>query len=118
MDIFIWFWIVQAVLCAFFAGTIGSAKGRDSASYFIGGLFFGLFGLILAAGMPTREAERLEKKRDSENKERARLAQEKFREERKQAELEKSGENKIIMIFGLIATIVAALILASLFPKF
>lgn len=89
MNVLILIWVAHVVLCAILSGTIAGAKGRDSVAYFIGGLLFGLFGLILAAGMPTREAERLEKKRDSEAKERDRLNRERIAQEKMQAKFDK-----------------------------
>lgn len=46
--------VVQAIVCAFLAGSIADKKGHDSASWALAGLFCGIFGLIAAAGLPDR----------------------------------------------------------------
>ena len=89
MNDLIWVWGFQCVMCAIFAGTIGSAKGRAGTDYFVLGLLFGFLGLIFAAGMPTREGAALETKRDADEKERARLERERIAHARKQARLDK-----------------------------
>ena len=51
------FWIIYGIICLICA--VGSAylagvKNRDVGGFFFVGLIFGLFGLIIAAGVPTR----------------------------------------------------------------
>ena len=49
------FWgvvVVQAVICGILSGTIAEAKGHSNWKWQLVGLFFGLFGLIAAAGLP------------------------------------------------------------------
>jgi hypothetical protein len=88
-DIIIIVWVAQCLICAVYAGTIGGAKGRSPARYFLHGLLFGVLGLIFTAGMPTREEAALEVKRDSDEEERFWLKREKIAHERKQARLDK-----------------------------
>ena len=48
-------WVLMAWLsAACFTATVAKAKGYDTASWFFGGLLFGLIALITAAGMPGR----------------------------------------------------------------
>jgi hypothetical protein len=89
MNTLVWIWIAQAVLCAIFAGITGSAKGRLGGVYFLLGLLFGIFGLVFAAGMPTREGAALEAKRDADEFERTRLVWEQARLERERIAHEK-----------------------------
>ena len=46
--------VVSHVASAFLAATIARQKARNSRMWFVGGLLFGLLGLIAAAGLPDR----------------------------------------------------------------
>jgi len=49
------FWVIaiaQAVICGGLCAGLASAKNRDSMTWFLAGFFFGVLGLIAAAGMP------------------------------------------------------------------
>ena len=48
--------IVFWVLCAIFSAMLANGKGRDGAGWFFVGLFFGPFGLLVAA-LPPLEAK-------------------------------------------------------------
>jgi hypothetical protein len=51
------FWIVYvicAVVCGGLSSAIAEIKGQSSGGWFAAGLFFGIFGLIAAAGLPTK----------------------------------------------------------------
>ena len=46
------------IACAFFCGEVAKEKGYGWTSWFIGGLFFGIFALIASAGLPDRKLRR------------------------------------------------------------
>lgn len=53
-------WIASAVLCAYVAGQ----KRRDRVSWFLAGLFFGVFAIIAVVAVPAlTEEERQERER-------------------------------------------------------
>lgn len=46
--------LVYSIACGTYAGIVANAKGWDQGGWFFAGFFFGIIGLIGAAGMPTR----------------------------------------------------------------
>ena len=66
MDIIVWGWAIAAFVYAFICGGLSAdladKKGYSVGAYFAVGFFFGLFGLIAAAGLPP---SRLQQERDS-----------------------------------------------------
>ena len=54
MDIFWIILIIQAIICAVLSGSLAEEKGYRVWSWFATGLAFGIFGLIAAAGLPTK----------------------------------------------------------------
>jgi len=52
----IWFIIfaVQGLVCGCFAACVADNKGWEGAPWFCAGFFFGIIGLIAAAGLPLR----------------------------------------------------------------
>jgi len=44
--------IYQAIVCGALAGKVADKKGHSSGAWFAAGFFFGIFGLIAAAGLP------------------------------------------------------------------
>ena len=46
--------LLQAVICGFLASNLAGQKGHSSGSWFAIGFFLGIFGLIAAAGLPTK----------------------------------------------------------------
>jgi len=53
------FWValvLQAIVCAILSGDLADKKGYSSGSWYAAGLFFGVLGLIAAAGLPTKSA--------------------------------------------------------------
>ena len=46
------------IASAFFCGEVAKEKGYGWTSWFIGGLFFGIFALIASAGLPDRKLRR------------------------------------------------------------
>jgi len=53
------FWVIlilQAVICSFLSMDLAGRKGHSPGAWFTCGLFFGIFGLIAAAGLPTKHA--------------------------------------------------------------
>ena len=55
MSILYWFLLVTivAIICGFLSRNLAEKKGHDASTWFACGLFFGIFGLIAAAGLPT-----------------------------------------------------------------
>jgi hypothetical protein len=53
MEYFIIIWIV----CGIFAGVVANSKGHSGCAWFVGGLFFGIFALIAAAGIAPAQRE-------------------------------------------------------------
>lgn len=66
MDIIIWGWVlgvfVYALICGGLSADLAEKKGYGVGSYFAVGFFFGILGLIAAAGLPP---SRLQAERDS-----------------------------------------------------
>ncbi len=53
------FWIIialQAIICGFLAMNIAEHKGYSEGAWFGTGFFFGIFGLIAAAGLPNKKS--------------------------------------------------------------
>lgn len=53
------FWVIivlQAIFCGFLSMNLAEHKGHSSGAWFASGFFFGIFGLIAAAGLPTKTA--------------------------------------------------------------
>jgi HEAT repeat protein len=51
----IWiFLVIQALVCAGFSSTLAEKKGHSPGAWFAAGFFFGIFGLIAAAGLPAK----------------------------------------------------------------
>jgi len=46
--------VLQAIICGILSGSLAEEKGHRSGSWFATGFFFGIFGLIAAAGLPTK----------------------------------------------------------------
>ena len=49
---YVFFFILAAILCGIFSTTLAKAKERNALGWFIVGFLFGIFGLILIAGLP------------------------------------------------------------------
>lgn len=49
--------VIQAIASGVCAGIVAGAKGRSGGEWFAMGFFFGIFGLIAAAGLPTTSKE-------------------------------------------------------------
>ena len=66
MDIIVWGWaiaaFVYAVICGGLSADLADKKGYSVGAYFAIGFFFGVLGLIAAAGLPS---SRLQQERDS-----------------------------------------------------
>lgn len=43
-------YVVYSVICAVLSAVVATTKDRNPATWFLGGLFFGVLGLIAAAG--------------------------------------------------------------------
>ena len=56
--IYLTFFLLVWIGCAFFCGEVAKEKGYGGTSWFIGGLFFGIFALIASAGLPDRKLRR------------------------------------------------------------
>jgi len=52
-------WVASAFLCAY----VGGQKNRDNASWFLAGLFFGVFAVIAVVAVPTLTDEEQRKRR-------------------------------------------------------
>lgn len=52
---FVLIWIIQGIICGCLACFIAQEKDYGKFSWFCIGLFFGIFGLIAAAGLPDRD---------------------------------------------------------------
>ncbi len=53
------FWVIlvlQALICGFLSMDVAEKKGYSSGAWLACGLFFGVFGLIAAAGLPKKQA--------------------------------------------------------------
>lgn len=46
--------VLQAVICGFLAGNLAAHKGHSFGDWFAAGFFLGIFGLIAAAGLPSK----------------------------------------------------------------
>ncbi len=57
--------VVQAIVCDFIAGFVAGEKGYSSESWGAIGFFFGIFGLIGAAGLPVKQKEAVSKMGES-----------------------------------------------------
>lgn len=54
----IYFWvglILSAIICGFLSANIAEKKGHNSTNWGLCGFFFGIFGLIAAAGLPIKQ---------------------------------------------------------------
>ncbi len=51
----VFFLVLQAIICGFLAMNVAKHKGHSSGSWFACGIFFGIFGLIAVAGLPTKQ---------------------------------------------------------------
>ena len=49
---YVFFFILAAILCGIFSTILAKAKERNALGWFIVGFLFGIFGLILIAGLP------------------------------------------------------------------
>jgi hypothetical protein len=49
--------IIQAVACSVFSQKLAEEKGYSMRLWFLGGLVFGIIGLIAAAGLPNKRSE-------------------------------------------------------------
>ena len=56
--------VIGWIACAFYCGAVAESKGHDYMPWFIGGVFFGLFALIAAAGLDDKELKRYVRKID------------------------------------------------------
>lgn len=56
MEIIIIILIVQAFICGILSFNLAEHKGQSTGAWFAAGFFFGIFGLIAAAGLPTKAA--------------------------------------------------------------
>jgi len=55
-------WVASGILCAYVAGQ----KNRDKGSWFLAGLFFGIFAVIAVVAVPTlTDEERRRRERES-----------------------------------------------------
>jgi HEAT repeat protein len=53
------FWIIlvlQAFICGILSSNLAEHKGHSTGAWFASGFFFGIFGLIAAAGLPRKQA--------------------------------------------------------------
>ena len=53
------FWIIlvlQAIICGFLSMSLAEKKGHSAGAWLACGLFFGILGLIAAAGLPTKQS--------------------------------------------------------------
>ena len=92
-------WLVQAIVFGFIVQSMGENKNRNPYNYFWIGFFFGLIGLIYAAGVPKLTPEE------------AQASEEKIAAERKDKRDTKF--DAIILICGIIALIVLIVLFAK-----
>lgn len=92
-------WLIQAIVFGFIVQSMGENKNRNPYNYFWIGFFFGLIGLIYAAGVPKLTPEE------------AQASEEKIAAERKDKRDTKF--DAIILICGIIALIVLIVLFAK-----
>ena len=92
-------WFLQALIFGFIVRSMGENKNRNKYNYFWIGFFFGLIGLIYAAGVPKLTPEE------------AQANEEKIAAERKDKRDTKF--DAIILICGIIALIVLIVLFAK-----
>ena len=92
-------WLIQAIVFGFIVQSMGENKNRNPYNYFWIGFFFGLIGLIYAAGVPKLTPEE------------AQANEEKIAAERKDKRDTKF--DAIILIGGIIALIVLIVLFAK-----
>ena len=53
-ELFFWAWLLfTAIICGGLSGRLADLKGYDKTNWMLAGFFFGILGLIAAAGLPT-----------------------------------------------------------------
>ena len=92
-------WLIQAIVFGFIVQSMGENKNRNPYNYFWIGFFFGLIGLIYAAGVPKLSPEE------------AKVEEERIAEERKDKRDTKF--DTLILIGGIIALIVLIVLFAK-----
>lgn len=92
-------WLIQAIVFGFIVQSMGENKNRNPYNYFWIGFFFGLIGLIYAAGVPKLSPEE------------AKVEEERIAEERKDKRDTKF--DTLILIGGIIVLAVLIVLFAK-----